>query len=58
MRFEYKVITLKRSVWGGKTETVDARFQEQLNTLGAQGWRMTGTSPYGHYVQVFLMREK
>ncbi len=58
MRYEYKVLTLKRSVWGGKTETIDARFQDQLNSQGLQGWRMTAAVPYGTAIQVFLMREK
>lgn len=58
MRFEYKVVTFKRSVWGGNPEKTDTAFQDQLNGLGAQGWRMTAAVPYGHWTQVYLMREK
>ena len=58
MRYEYKVITLKRSVWGGKAAKTDAVFQDELNGLGSQGWRMSGVVPYGHWTQVFLIRER
>jgi hypothetical protein len=58
MRFEYKVLTLKRSVWGGKSDKIDLGFQEKLNTFGTQGWRLTSAVPYGNLVQLFLMREK
>lgn len=58
MRYEYKVITLKRSLWSGRAEAADAKFEERLNALGQQGWRMTGVTPYGHWSQIFLMRER
>ena len=58
MRFEYKVLTLKASVWGGNTDKRDARFQEQLNNLGMVGWDLVGVTTYGSYVQAFLKRAK
>jgi hypothetical protein len=58
MRYEYKVVTLKGSVWSGKTEKRDADFQSELNQLGLIGWDLVGVSPYGQNVQAFLKREK
>ena len=58
MRYEYKVVTLKGSVWSGKTEKRDSEFQSELNQLGMLGWNLVGLSPYGQNVQAFLKREK
>ncbi|MGB3457677.1 MAG: DUF4177 domain-containing protein [Litorimonas sp.] len=58
MRYEYKVLTLKGSVWSGSAEKRDADFQSTLNTHGAVGWELVGVSPYAQNVQAFLRREK
>lgn len=58
MRYEYKVITLKGSVWGGKTEKKDTDFERELNQLGMLGWALVGVTPHGQNVQAFLRREK
>ncbi|MGB6229562.1 MAG: DUF4177 domain-containing protein [Litorimonas sp.] len=58
MRYEYKVVTLKASAWGGKPEKRDANFESALNQLGMVGWNLVGVSPYGQNVQAFLKREK
>lgn len=58
MRFEYKVISMKRNMWSSKTETTDARFQDQLNKLGTLGWELVSTSLHGITVQAFLKRQK
>lgn len=58
MRYEYKVLTLKGSVWSGKPEKRDADFQAELNQLGMLGWNLVSVSPYGQNVQAFLKREK
>lgn len=58
MRFEYKVITLKRSVWGGTPDKIDTRFQDELNKLGSVGWDLIDVVPYGHHMQCYLKREK
>jgi len=58
MRYEYKVITLKGSVWGGKPEKKDQQFQSALNQLGMLGWQLVGVTPIAQNVQAFLKREK
>ncbi|GLQ20417.1 hypothetical protein ACFFUB_00030 [Algimonas porphyrae] len=58
MRFEYKVITLKASVWKSKPDQVDHDFQGQLNQQGLLGWSLVGVTPYGASVKAFMKREK
>lgn len=58
MRFEYKVITLKASMWGGNAEKNDNGFESQLNQQGMLGWNLVGVTPYGTGVKAFLKREK
>lgn len=58
MRFEYKVITLKASIWGGKSDVRDNAFQSALNSHGAVGWDLVSVTPYGATVQAFMKREK
>ncbi|MBT8189119.1 MAG: DUF4177 domain-containing protein [Saprospiraceae bacterium] len=36
MKYEYKVVTLKRSMWSGK---VRADYLEALNEYGKEGWQ-------------------
>lgn len=58
MRYEYKVVTLKGSVWGGKADKRDGSFQAALNQLGALGWDLVGVVPHAQNVQAFLKRER
>ena len=58
MRYEYKLITLRHSALTGNPEPSNAANQERLNALGAQGWRLVSTAPFGNRVQAYFMREK
>ena len=58
MRFEYKVVSLRASIWSGAAEKRDAKFQEQLNNLGMVGWDLIAVQPHGTNMQAFLKREK
>lgn len=58
MRFEYKVVTLKSSIWNSKPEKTDNSFQERLNQLGMVGWELVDVIPHGHWVRCFLKRVK
>lgn len=58
MRYEYKAVTLKASIWNSKSEQVDDAFTSQLNQLGMVGWNLVGVTPYGTGVKAFLKREK
>lgn len=58
MRYEYKVATLKGSVWSGKVEKLDHTYQSELNQFGMLGWELVGVTPYGTGVKAFLKREK
>lgn len=58
MRYEYKVLTLKASIWGGNVEKIDSGLESQLNQQGMLGWSLVGVTPYGTGVKAFLKREK
>lgn len=58
MRYEYKVITLKGSVWNSKPEKRDADFQSELNNHGMVGWNLVSVVGQAQNVQAFLKREK
>lgn len=58
MRFEYKTVIVKGSVWGGKVEQRADLLDDALNALGAVGWELVSVMPYGHYIQATLKRPK
>lgn len=44
-RWQYKVETVKVSLWGSKVEKQDAQIQERLARLGLEGWELVAAVP-------------
>lgn len=55
-RWQYKVETVKISVWASKVEKQDAQIQERLARLGLEGWELVAAVPYGYSQRLYLKR--
>lgn len=55
-RWQYKVETLKTSIWNNKPDNVDAIIQDRLTRLGVEGWELVSVVPYGHLNRLYLKR--
>ena len=47
-RWQYKVETVKGSMWASKIEKIDQLVQARLTRLGVEGWELVSVVPYGH----------
>ena len=55
-RWQYKVETVKGSVWTSKVEKHDRLIQDRLTRLGQEGWKLVTVAAYGHWTRLFLKR--
>jgi hypothetical protein len=55
-RWQYKVETVKTSIWNNKPEKVDGVIQDRLTRLGVEGWELVSVVPYGHLNRLYLKR--
>lgn len=55
-RWQYKVETIKTSIWNSKAEQQDATIQDRLTRLGVEGWELVAVIPYGHMNRLYLKR--
>jgi hypothetical protein len=55
-RWQYKVETVKTSIWNNKPEKVDGVIQDRLTRLGVEGWELVAVVPYGHLNRLYLKR--
>jgi len=55
-RWQYKVETVKTSVWNSKVKKHDATIQDRLTRLGAEGWELVTVASYGHLNRLYLKR--
>lgn len=46
-RFEYKVLNFTANLWKGLSSD---KLEEELNTLGRQGWELTTSNPKGQTI--------
>jgi len=55
-RWQYKVETIKSSIWSNKPDNVDSLIQDRLTRLGVEGWELVAVVPYGHLNRLYLKR--
>ncbi len=55
-RWQYKVETVKTSIWNNKPDNVDGVIQDRLTRLGVEGWELVSVVPYGHLNRLYLKR--
>jgi len=55
-RWQYKVETVKVSMWNSKIEKHDAQIQDRLTRLGIEGWELVSVTPYGTSQRLYLKR--
>ncbi len=55
-RWQYKVETIKTSVWTSNAEKHDRVIQDRLTRLGNEGWELVAVAAYGHLHRLFLKR--
>lgn len=55
-RWQYKVETVKTSMWNNKPDTADGVLQDRLTRLGVEGWELVSVVPYGHMNRLYLKR--
>jgi hypothetical protein len=55
-RWQYKVETVKISMWSSKPEKQDAQIQDRLTRLGLDGWELVTALPYGTSQRLYLKR--
>lgn len=55
-RWQYKVETVKSSIWTNKPDKVDGIIQDRLTRLGVEGWELVSVVPYGHLNRLYLKR--
>lgn len=55
-RWQYKVETVKVSVFNSKVEKQDAQIQERLTRLGLDGWELVAAVPYGYSQRLYFKR--
>jgi len=55
-RWQYKVQTIKTSVWSSNTDKHDAQIQDRLTRLGVEGWELVSVASYGHLNRLYLKR--
>lgn len=55
-RWQYKVETVKSSIWNNKPDNVDGIIQDRLTRLGVEGWELVAVVPYGHLNRLYLKR--
>jgi len=55
-RWQYKVETVKTSMWNSKADQHDATIQDRLTRLGVEGWELVAVIPYGHMNRLYLKR--
>lgn len=52
-RWTYKVTDMKAALFGHKPEAIE----EELKSLGLQGWELVAVMPVGTTARVFLKKE-
>jgi len=52
-RWQYKVETIKTSVWNNKPEKIDGIIQDRLTRLGVEGWELVSVVTYGRQATLF-----
>ena len=55
-RWQYKVETVKLSMWSSKPEKQDAQIQDRLTRLGVEGWELVDVITYGVNQRLYLKR--
>lgn len=55
-RWQYKVETMKVSVWTSKMEKIDSQIQDRLTRLAVEGWELVSVVPCGHMNRLYLKR--
>lgn len=55
-RWQYKVETLKLSIWTSKMEKIDTQIQDRLTRLGIDGWELVSVQPHGVSQRLYLKR--
>lgn len=55
-RWQYKVETVKTSIWNNKPDKGDAVIQDRLTRLGVEGWELVAVVPCGHWNRLYLKR--
>jgi len=55
-RWQYKVETVKTSMWSTKSEKHDGIIQDRLTRLGLEGWELISVATYGHLNRLYLKR--
>ena len=55
-RWQYKVETVKGSMWASKIEKIEQLVQARLTRLGVEGWELVSVVPYGHFQRLYLKR--
>ena len=55
-RWQYKVETVKCSMWMSKPAKHDAQIQDRLQRLGQEGWELVMVVSYGHWNRLYLKR--
>jgi len=55
-RWQYKVETVKVSLWSSKIEKQDQQIQDRLTRLGVEGWELVSVTPYGYSQRLYLKR--
>ena len=55
-RWQYKVETVKISMWSSNAEKHDAQLQDRLTRLGVEGWELVAVQPYGTSQRLYLKR--
>jgi len=55
-RWQYKVETLKLSLWTSKIQKIDSQIQDRLTRLGMEGWELVTVQPYGVSQRLYLKR--
>jgi len=55
-RWQYKVETVKTSVWSSDPKKGDAQIEDRLRRLGNEGWELITVASYGHYNRLYLKR--
>jgi len=52
-KFEYKVLTLSSTIWGGGGKFDGSKFQKTLNQHAAEGWRVIEIAMSGKIEKAF-----
>lgn len=55
-RWQYKVETVKMSIWASKIEKMDAQIQDRLTRLGLEGWELVSVTQVSMSQRLYLKR--